>query len=447
MDSQEHIDETVHRIQEMNEKIKNERSLVMLKDKDIPKGIIRLENIGNTCYMNSILQCLLNIPDINKYFVDPLINKKTYEYVLSKVSDENSISEIIKKTLHTLTFQLHSIFKASWTLETKYIKPSHFKQIFGNVINSFKNSDQHDAQEALMCILDTIHTEHTDKKEHLKIEITYNLFPPEYLEIFIRMKDLCDLECCKLENEYPNIWELYLLKNTIDRYNTKTYSVITEYFQNIISSSLQCPICNYHTTNFDPMIVLSIDMPIQKHINIEKLQQLIEQLKLDDLSEEIKQAIIMEKIQKINLTLDQCLDNFTKLEILEDDEKWNCPHCDKKVNGLKRMTIFLPPKIMIIHLKRFDFQGNKINNLVEFPISDFNINKYMANYSSQFKDYTYDLISVVNHNGNINNGHYYSFVKSDFNKEWYCCNDDCIFKIDDTKLITNSAYILFYILK
>ena len=71
----------------------------------------------------------------------------------------------------------------------------------------------------------------------------------------------------------------------------------------------------------------------------------------------------------------------------------------------------------------------------------------MNDYSSKIGSYIYDLYAISNHIGNINNGHYYSFVKSLSNNNWYIIDDNNITQINESNIITDNAYILFYKLK
>jgi len=40
------------------------------------KALIGLHNLGNSCYMNCTLQCLLHIPALNKFFLEGMFLKE-----------------------------------------------------------------------------------------------------------------------------------------------------------------------------------------------------------------------------------------------------------------------------------------------------------------------------------------------------------------------------------
>ena len=89
-------------------------------------------NLGNTCYFSSILQCLLQIPQLSNYFL--LESYKgpcefTQEY-------QNNVIRMWKNKENINPHKLLKIFKKKYT--------------------QFDNGDQHDSQEAFLCIIDIL---------------------------------------------------------------------------------------------------------------------------------------------------------------------------------------------------------------------------------------------------------------------------------------------------
>jgi ubiquitin C-terminal hydrolase len=157
--------------------------------------------------------------------------------------------------------------------------------------------------------------------------------------------------------------------------------------------------------------------------------------------------IPQERTKGINLL--DCFDMYVRVEIMQGENAWFNDKTNQREDILKHITFWSLPKVMIITLKRFTPDGqHKLDDLIDFPLDDMDLSKYVCGYSpSQYK---YELYAVCNHIGNTYMGHYTAFVKNAGN-EWIHYNDQHVTKLttsDKTnvkqQIVTPMAYCLFY---
>nr|XP_054770711.1 uncharacterized protein LOC129278594 [Lytechinus pictus] len=106
------------------------------KDSNAVRGVCGLRNMGNTCFMNSGLQCLLHHPRLSVYLLD--------HEGLPEEGMASHFTELLQKT---------------WAGEYSVLHPSSFKDTMGFIHPQFKDFRQHDGQEFLALLLDTLHEE------------------------------------------------------------------------------------------------------------------------------------------------------------------------------------------------------------------------------------------------------------------------------------------------
>ncbi|KAL6942797.1 hypothetical protein ACO0RG_001761 [Hanseniaspora osmophila] len=146
------------------------------------------------------------------------------------------------------------------------------------------------------------------------------------------------------------------------------------------------------------------------------------------------------------ITLDACLEKFSKPEVLAASEAWYCPKCKKPTQAVKQIELWSTPDILLVHLKRFQNQSSfsdKISDTVEFPIDDFDISPYLAHLDPKTQ-HLYELFAVDNHYGGLGGGHYTAYVKNCVDNKWYYFNDSRVSEADPKDSIAGSAYLLFY---
>jgi ubiquitin C-terminal hydrolase len=132
----------------------------------------------------------------------------------------------------------------------------------------------------------------------------------------------------------------------------------------------------------------------------------------------------------ITNSLEKSLHAITEDDELDENNLYKCDKCNTESLAYKKMVVHKMPNILIIYLKRFN-KYQKMNGYVDVP------HNYIDNSNNKF-----ELFGVVNHFGGKNSGHYDSNIKIDNN--WYNMDDSFCRSIDTKKVITSSAYILFY---
>ena len=158
---------------------------------------------------------------------------------------------------------------------------------------------------------------------------------------------------------------------------------------------------------------------------------------------------IFENSLKKRISIEKFFEEFSKEEKLDKDNLWKCPKCNQSSQASKKIELYNMPKVLIIHLKRFN-NNKKINTFIDFPLTNFAISKYINKKGStnDTHELKYDLFGVINHYGSMNYGHYTSFCKNIHDKKWYECNDKTVNEIlpekEYEKIVNPNAYILFY---
>ncbi|XP_036931498.1 ubiquitin carboxyl-terminal hydrolase 2a isoform X2 [Acanthopagrus latus] len=184
------------------------------------QGLVGLKNLGNTCFMNSILQCLSNTHSLRDYCLHN-----------SHRRDLNNNS----RTNTALMEEFAKLIQTMWTLSSsEAVSPSEFKTQIQRYAPRFVGYNQQDAQEFLRFLLDGLHNEVN--------RVTVR--PRGTVEDFDHLPD---------EEKGKKMWSKYL-----EREDSK----IVDLFVGQLKSSLTCSHCGFCSTVFDPFWDLSL--PIAK---------------------------------------------------------------------------------------------------------------------------------------------------------------------------------------
>lgn len=154
--------------------------------------------------------------------------------------------------------------------------------------------------------------------------------------------------------------------------------------------------------------------------------------------------------------LSESFKSYVKHEELTGDNKYITDEFGEQEAIIVNEFFEFPP-VLNIHLKRFTFDTTgtiKINDHFEFP-EMIDLTEYLADESSQKNSVNiYDLYGVIVHSGSASNGHYYAFLRTPTDPQWYKFDDSKVSKETVENAINAnfgdenhnySGYILIYV--
>lgn len=393
-------------------------------------GIYGLDNLGNTCYLNSIIQSLANLSNFRKFLLD----KNFIPHLLHKLEGSDlDLKAKLQNLYDSPIYQFYRIIKTIWTgsIDSESLKPTTLRKKIGLKNPMFKSSQQQDAHEAFSILIEMMHMEIAGK-----IELTQDPDPTQ------------------LVTSCVNFW-------------AKEYSPLYNMFHSMYVTKRVCSECNQETLTYEPNLFLGLDIPkpgtksqihsqtmapefvVSNYINIickipsiqipDTIKQQMCSLLDDQTIQQIKEKHSL--VADINAKFDliDCLEEFISAKQIDN---FTCGGCGKKCCCTSSTQMVIPPKTLCIQIKRFGANLTKRSNMVTFP-THLSIDKIVAN-SEKFNT-KYKLKSVINHAGaSLNYGHYYTYAYSTIHEKWYNFNDENVMEMGESYLCTPNAYLLFY---
>lgn len=106
----------------------------------VQRGAVGLQNLGNTCFMNSSIQCLSNVPPLREFFLSE-------EY-------KESLNRSAYKTQGKLAEGFAGLLSLMWREDTLRVAPRNFKWQVGQFAEQFSGYGQQDSMELIEYVLD-----------------------------------------------------------------------------------------------------------------------------------------------------------------------------------------------------------------------------------------------------------------------------------------------------
>jgi len=342
-------------------------------------------NIGQSCFMNALLQALLCLPTFIKFLEKSKLNSDTPNTttILKIIAAEAYSKDCNKSIVNGAIRHLYD-----------YCMDAAKKDILKS--ETLTRGRQNDAHEMYSLIIDLLHTENADKRQH---------------EIVYKNKDVSD------SNIYVDAWNAYLAL-----INREGMSAIKKHVFGGLVSTIECP-CGYKSDTHDVFGELSLAIPDSPEPDLlDMLGHFRDPYMLDDATCSAcgKKGTLV-KTMSISIMPQILVVHIKRFEAASHQIGRHTQYYYAQSGMQKRDDIVKVPESLDLYMDLHDDVASvtKMNSV-------------------------YTLKSVIHHTGRYGFGHYYTTGYDPKTKEYLYLNDSMVFPKDRHSVSTRTGYIAFY---
>jgi ubiquitin C-terminal hydrolase len=355
-----------------------------------------LNNIGNTCYLNSGLQMLIQ----NKDFCNRILENKR-----------------ISENLETMSQFINEYYNN----DTQAITPSNVKRIVEKIKPIFRGNRQHDSEEFIISLI-----------EILNNDIVLNTIYQQNNIILDRLQ-------ITQNHDFIENFKKINFNILLDFNNDKITLEKLTYLINNNRKEMTLQVNNQSFTDF--ILELDVNQNSLKEIFEFEIQKRIKCKDINCLNTRFtftKEILLTLPIGENSTNLDECYHDFKVHELLTGSEMVECEKCSKKQVTSTKINIKSWGKSLIICLNRY--KNNKQSNNVSSKIN--------KDIEIPFEwRHDYKLKGAVIHSGQVGGGHYIYIGRNIESNNWTIYDDSSASqKINNERAqeYLNKAYILYY---
>ncbi|XP_058060610.1 ubiquitin carboxyl-terminal hydrolase 32 [Anopheles bellator] len=200
-----------------------------------PPGATGLHNLGNTCFMNAALQVLFNTQPLTQYFI-----KRMHLYELNTVNKMGTKGQLVVRYAELL--------RDVWTASTRSIAPLKLRFCVTKHAPQFSGGGQHDSQELLDWLLDSLH------------EDLNRVMEKPYSEL----------------KDSDGRSDVIVAAEAWNQHHARNQSIIVDLFYGQLKSKVTCQGCGRDSVRFDPFSLLSLPLPVENYTYCEVLVMLLD---------------------------------------------------------------------------------------------------------------------------------------------------------------------------